>query len=50
VRPGPDQRIVRQADEVERVAALVGDLHERTLLVGLDDSADRPGGPAPRLS
>lgn len=36
-----------QADEVCGVAAVVGDLHECALVVGLDDGALCPGGPAP---
>ena len=38
--------VVRDGYEVERVPAIVADLDERLLVVGLDDGPDRSGGPA----
>ena len=38
---------MRQAYEVRGPTAVVGDLHQGTLIVGLDDGAPGPGGPAP---
>jgi hypothetical protein len=38
---------VREAHEVCGPAAVVSDLHEGALVVGLDDGAPRPRGPAP---
>lgn len=49
-RRGWCERMVGQGNEVEAVAAVVGDLDEDTPVVGLDDRADGSGGPSARLS
>jgi hypothetical protein len=38
--------VVRERDEIEPVAAVVADLDERLVGVGLHDGSDRSGGPA----
>jgi hypothetical protein len=40
------ERVVGQRDEVEAVTAIVGDLDEDALVIGLDDGAGCSGGPA----
>ena len=42
---GPE-RVVRQRDEVESVAAVVADLNERLVGVGFDHGSDRSGRPS----
>lgn len=37
---------MRQRDEVERVSAIVGDLDQRLVIVGLDDRSDGASRPA----
>jgi hypothetical protein len=43
------ERLVRQADEVEPMPAVVADLNEDLILVSLDHRAYSPGRPATRL-
>ena len=40
------QRVVRKTHEVQGVSAIVSELYERDTVIGLDNRADRSGGPA----
>ena len=42
--------VVRQAHEVQAMPAVVGDLDERAVVIGLDHRADGPGRPATGVS
>ena len=43
------QSAVWDGDEIQRVPAVVADLDQRELIVGLHDRPDRSGWPAPRV-
>ena len=43
------ERVVRQGDKVESVAAVVADLNERLVGIGFNHGSDRPSRPSARI-